>query len=90
MSVHEAITDGWIYTYIMVPRQIMTKEHCELIFNNVGTSIMEYIEENKMTIPDGDFVALVGVKFTSEKDYVKKPFATEKDPNANTTYVKGE
>lgn len=89
MTKHESITDGWIYTYIMVPRQLVTETQCELIFENVGTMMMEYIEKNKMTIPDGDFVALVGVKFTSEKDYEKKPFATEKDPDANTTYVKG-
>jgi len=85
---HESITDGWIYTYITVPRQIMTRENCELIFDNVGTSILKYIEDNKMVIPNDDFVALVGIKFTSDKDYTRKQFATEKDPNAKTTYVK--
>lgn len=89
MKTSESITDGWIYTYITVPRQIITKENCELIFQGVGESMMEYIEKNKMVVPEGDFVALVGIKFTPEKNYEKRPFATEKDSNADTTFVKG-
>ena len=86
--MNENITDGWIYTHIMVPRQIITKENCELILRGIGKKMIKYIEENKMIIPKDDFIALVGIKFTAFSNYEKREFATEKDPDADTTFIK--
>lgn len=67
----ENIRDGNFVFTELIDRQLLTKKCAKFLFQYIGKQIVKKIEEDKMIIPDDNFVAHLRVTFYPEKEYEK-------------------
>jgi len=66
------IKDGNFVFTELIDKQLLTKKCAEFLFPYIGKQIVTKIEEDKMVIPDDNFVVYLQVTFIPEKEYEKK------------------
>ena len=75
----ENIKDGNFVFTELIDKQLLTKKCAKFLFRYIGKQIVTKIKEDKMIIPNDNFVTYVQVTFIPEKEYEKKVFPWESD-----------
>ena len=75
----ENIRDGVFAFTELIDKQLLTKKCAKFLFKYIGKQVVTKIEEDKMIIPDDNFIAYVQVTFCPEKEYEKRAFPWENE-----------
>ena len=63
------ITENTFVTTYNVNHQLISKDGADFMFPGLGRKIVDYINEDKLTISKEDFIVYIHVKFVPESKY---------------------